>query len=287
MKRITAFAGIMSFFIVLTMFGLPAESSAKVYQLGDENSMSIEGYFRQEFSFNVSDSSKEKTNQSGLQSAYQIWYLDTNFELGRNFEFRTILRMWGDMEYAIRGDHDHFEKYFKQSKHNLQWDDDGDQILRECYFTYYSSKFLFRAGRQQIGWGQADGLRLIDVVNPLDLRRDFQFYDTEGYEEVRIPKWMIKTEFYPGSLGSIYDIGIELLWNPGDIQEQQTLLPRFLDAHLAGGPRVNGQAWPTTIQNNWGTWGVPMPFAPLPVRLNFKQRANTLSNSEFGFRLKG
>ena len=286
MKNLESLA-VLSIVVMAMVFGCLAESSAKVYQLGDENSMSIEGYFRQEFSFNVSDSSKEKTNQSGLQSAYQIWYLDTNFELGRNFEFRTILRMWGDMEYAIRGDHDHFEKYFKQSKHNLQWDDDGDQILRECYFTYYSSKFLFRAGRQQIGWGQADGLRLIDVVNPLDLRRDFQFYDTEGYEEVRIPKWMIKTEFYPGSLGSIYDIGIELLWNPGDIQEQQTLLPRFLDAHLAGGPRVNGQAWPTTIQNNWGTWGVPMPFAPLPVRLNFKQRANTLSNSEFGFRLKG
>jgi len=283
MKRIRLIAVLITVTVVMSL-GLSAEALAKIYDLGNGQSMSLEGYFRQEFSFNVSGTSEEKTNQSGLQSAYQIWYLDTNFEFSRSFELRTILRMWGDMAYAILGDNSHFEKYFKKSKHNLQWDDDFDQILRECYITYYSSKFLFRAGRQQIGWGEADGLRLMDVVNPLDYRRDFAFYDTEGYEEVRVPKWMIKTEFYPGNIGGLYDVGVELLWNPGDIQETQTLLPRFLDAHLAGGT-VPGM-WPVTIQQSWGTWGVPMPFAPLPVRLNVKERANTMSNSEFGARIK-
>jgi hypothetical protein len=61
------------------------------------------------------------------------------------------------------------------------------------------------------------------------------------------------------------------------------LLPSYIDANLAGG--VTGQ-WPTRIPNNWGTWGAPTPFAPLPVRLDEKKPAWTLSNSEFGGRLK-
>ena len=42
--------------------GLCAEAVAVVYDLGDGKSMFIEGYFRQEFSFNVSGTSRDKTN---------------------------------------------------------------------------------------------------------------------------------------------------------------------------------------------------------------------------------
>lgn len=251
--------------------------------------MTAEGYFRQEFAFNVAGTSEEKTNQSGLQSAYQIWYLDTNTTFSNNLELRTILRLWGDMAYTILDDNSHFERYFEDSKSNQEWQDDWNEILREFYVTYYTQKFLFRAGKQQIGWGEADGLRLMDVINPLDARHDFLFYDTEGYEEARIPKWMIKTEFYPGDFGPFYDNGIELYWNPGDVQEFGDLLPGYINAPLAAGvfaPAGLTNVYPNDIQGSWGTWGAPTPFAPLPVTLDKKEKATSLTNGEFGTRIK-
>ena len=181
--------------VVIGMLGFFSWSAmATSYDLCGKE-LSIEGFIRQEFAFGVAPDNRLKTNQSGLHSAYQMWYLDTDLWLTKNLEVRGILRLWGDLSYQLLSDNSRFEKYFMPSKHNLNWDDDIDQILREFYVTYSTPKFLIRAGKQQIAWGEADGLRLMDVINPLDVRRG-PFYDTQGYEEVRIPKWLIKTEFF-------------------------------------------------------------------------------------------
>lgn len=256
--------------------------AVKYNLLGKE--VSVEGYFRQEFAFNVSETSDEKTNQPGLHSAYQVWYLDTNTRLTSNLEMRAIFRLFGDMVYAIRGDSNHFERYFKSSKDNLQWDDDFRYLLREFYLSYSARSFFIRVGKQQIGWGEADGLRLMDVINPLDGRRG-PFYDTEGYEEVRIPKWLVKTVLYPGNFKMFYDLALELIWNPGDVQEYGELLPPYANAQLAGPTGFFGPGVPVGCQHQWGVWGIPVNFVPLPVRLNKKEHATALKNSEFGARL--
>ena len=129
--------------------------------------------------------------------------------------------------------------------------DNFEDIVREVYVSYSTSKFQIRFGRQQIGWGESDGLRLMDVINPLDVRRG-PFYDTQGYSEVRIPKWLLKTEYYPEPIGPFNDIVFQFIWNPGDIQEQQQLqLPGYVDAHITG-------------MNQWRTMRVsPVFWEPL------------------------
>ncbi|MFH0812470.1 MAG: DUF1302 family protein [Pseudomonadota bacterium] len=273
---------LLSLVVIGLVMGFSLPAVAEYYTICGKE-ISLEGYIRQEFAFNVNESSDYKTNQTGLHSAYQIWYLDTGLELNQNLEARMILRLWGDLIYQLRSNSDHFDRYFKSSKKNLNWDDDFDQIFREFHITYSTPKFLLKLGKQQIGWGEADGLRVMDIINPLDARRDFLFYDTEGFEEVRIPKWMLKTEFYPGNIGPFLDTAVELYWNPGDIREFGELLPPMADAHLVGG--VYG-AWPTGIPKQWGAWGAPTPFAPLPVRLYKKERATKIDNSEYGTRFK-
>ena len=42
--------------------------------------------------------------------------------------------------------------------------------VKEAYFLYAGDAFDLRLGQQQIVWGKTDGLRLLDVVNPLDMR---------------------------------------------------------------------------------------------------------------------
>jgi len=252
--------------------------------------LSIEGFVRQEFAFGVAPDNRLKTNQSGLHSAYQMWYLDTDLWLTKNLEVRGIFRLWGDLSYQLLSHNSRFEKYFMPSKHNLNWDDDIDQILREFYISYSTPKFLIKMGKQQIAWGEADGLRLMDVINPLDVRRG-PFYDTQGYEEVRIPKWLIKTEFFGGNIWKFYDTALELVWNPGDVRETQNLLPPYANAQFGGRNKGFGTGWwgdgvPVGSQNQWGIWGIPVNFVPLPVRLFKQERSTSIENSEFGGRVK-
>lgn len=248
---------------------------AAFYNVGGTDVM-IDGYIRQEFSYNYNNESP--VNMEGLQSAYSILYTDMAAEFGRNVEVRGIFRLWADMAYTLNSGDSHWDTYFKGSRDELQVFDEFDDIVRELYVTYTAAKFQFRVGRQQIGWGESDGLRLMDVINPLDLRRG-PFYDTQGYSEVRIPKWLVKAEYYPEAFGNINNIALQLIWNPGDIQEQQHLqLPLFVDAHLAPDARV--------MPNTAGAWAVETAVGhELPFAFTYDRRTDALRNSEFGARL--
>ena len=295
MKKTRKFILGMALLLMVFSFAFPA--AAQVYNVGGKE-VTADGFFRQEFLFNTNGNSKYNTNQTGLNGAYQMWLVDTNLKWNDNLEFRGIFRMWGDLAYYMLKDNHHWQQFYAGSERQLAWDTNWDQIVRELYFTYSTDKFLFRAGRQQVGWGEADGLRVMDVINPLDARRMFQFYDTEGYEEVRIPKLIIKTEFYPGNFWKFYDTAVELYWNPGDIKRFGDLLPPHLDAQNRpyaewqdkyGFPFPEGAGsfqWPNDMGNQWGAWAPPTPSAPVPVRLNTKEKAFKISNSEYGTRIK-
>jgi hypothetical protein len=80
------------------------------------------------------------------------------------------------------------------------YDDFNDDIIRELSVKYRDSKgrFTTKIGKFQRGWGQSDGLRLLDIVNPQDLRSHFVFKNSD---ELRIPLWMISTDFNFNKLG--------------------------------------------------------------------------------------
>ena len=65
-------------------------------------------------------------------------------------------------------------------------DDFNDDILRELSvrFTNDEDSLSLKVGKFQRGWGQADGLRLLDILNAQDLRQRTFFADTD---EIRIP----------------------------------------------------------------------------------------------------
>ncbi|MDB5699708.1 MAG: hypothetical protein JWN69_2512 [Alphaproteobacteria bacterium] len=63
-----------------------------------------------------------------------------------------------------------------------------DDIIRQLSIAYAepSGAFTLTVGKFQRGWGQADGLRLLDVLYPQDLRQRTVFTDTE---DLRLPAW--------------------------------------------------------------------------------------------------
>jgi len=64
-------------------------------------------------------------------------------------------------------------------------------LLREAYIdTTVGNDWLVRAGKQQTVWGTADGMKLLDAINPTDYSELAQ----NQMEDSRIPIWMINAE---------------------------------------------------------------------------------------------
>jgi hypothetical protein len=55
--------------------------------------------------------------------------------------------------------------------------------LREAYFDYMARRWDLRMGRQIIIWGVADGLRITDLISPLDLTE----FLARDYDDIRMP----------------------------------------------------------------------------------------------------
>ncbi|SMN15552.1 hypothetical protein CRYPA_1599 [uncultured Candidatus Thioglobus sp.] len=76
------------------------------------------------------------------------------------------------------GDYDSNESYTQRD------------ALREAYIDTEINDFSIRAGKQQVVWGTADGIKLLDAINPTDCSEMAQ----NQMEDSRIPVWMLNTE---------------------------------------------------------------------------------------------
>ena len=63
-------------------------------------------------------------------------------------------------------------------------------ILREAYVDAEYGDWQLRTGKQQVVWGTADGMKLLDMMNPTDYTEMAQ----NQMEDSRIPVWMFSAE---------------------------------------------------------------------------------------------
>ena len=68
--------------------------------------------------------------------------------------------------------------------------------LREFYVDatvpIKDDRLSIRLGKQQVIWGRTDLFRVLDIINPVDYSRN-NIYDE--LEDIRIPMWILKTEY--------------------------------------------------------------------------------------------
>jgi len=83
---------------------------------------------------------------------------------------------------------------FNDSKNTATYDDNESytqrDALREAYVDTEIGDYSIRAGKQQVVWGTADGMKLLDNINPTDYSEMAQ----NQMEDSRIPVWMINAE---------------------------------------------------------------------------------------------
>ncbi len=94
----------------------------------------------------------------------------------------------------------------------------------EIYLNVEKRPLFLRIGRQSLAWGESDGQRLLDGINPLD--RLFGLPFDEDIDEQRIPLWMIRGNVQLiNSMGPLASFGLEGFLVPGVIDTTQGPLP--------------------------------------------------------------
>jgi len=141
------------------------------------------GYLKSETALRLAHGLDEFMKESNIAQ------LETEVKFTDNVQFFSILRWFYDSTMNLENKYDRDpqweSKTNKKLKHpeKLQW-------LRECYLDVLTDKLDLRLGKQQVVWGTADGVRILDIVNPLDYRE----WTLKDYIDARMPLWMINAE---------------------------------------------------------------------------------------------
>lgn len=128
--------------------------------------------------------------------------------------------------------------------------------LRELYLEGKIGRNLFTIGKQQIVWGKADGLKVLDVVNP----QSFREFILDDFDDSRIPLWTVNLEI------PIHDVTLQWLWIPDPTYDE---IPESDALFAFSAPFI-----------------VPPPPPGIPVTVNTVDRPNNaFDDSDIGARL--
>ncbi|MGH7804926.1 MAG: DUF1302 family protein [Candidatus Binatia bacterium] len=173
----------------------------------------------------------------------------------------------------------------------------------EAYVNAQWRRLFVRLGRQNVSWGETDGLRLLDQINPLD--NFFGLTFDEDLDEKRIPLWMLRTNYQVIDFwGPFSSVGLETFFVPGIVDTRQgpTLLqsqqhpyapPAGCDAQLIADNSLGRLVVGDSQIPGGCTEAELLGLAPNPVKgivkVSFYERLpqKTMENSRYGARFVG
>jgi len=170
-------------FYLLFVFGLiiatARTASAGAVSFGD---LEMAGYLKNETSWKMAGGLRE------FMKVKNIFDLKMNYKFTEWLEFFTEVNYWYDHTFDIEGKYQDIVR--SENNVKLKRPTKVNEWLRDCYFDVYTPRLDMRLGRQQVVWGATDGVRILDMVNPLDYRE----WTIKDYSELRIPLWMANIE---------------------------------------------------------------------------------------------
>ncbi len=292
MEKYTKYTKWLLIILLFGIFLLPQSGYCRNIQT-PWGMLDVHGFISQETSWGIG-STHDFHNISDLFTIQ----LETGFTpsgiLGQYVSFYGILRFRADWAYSINRGSGWWDKggdglkgsysfHKREHLHEYSWAygrNRDEDLPREIYADIYLGNWQFRIGKQQVVWGESDGIRLMDCINPQDLQFQGWFYDSdEGYESSRIPLWLIKAEyFFPHEWfnGLIRDQSVEFIINPGDNEVDRFNIAggwrgvpagRYEYDRAAGIVRFVGgrQKYVTThgdYANQGGPWAFLFPWLP-------------------------
>jgi hypothetical protein len=202
-----------------------------------------------------------ETAQSLTGDGLQMLELDLQPEFDINAEngasWHGLFRIRYDDRYRLDNNTSWQDGYSNLSKSAL-WGDSGEIELRELFLSMNLGDAYLTLGKQQIVWGKADGLKLLDVVDPQSFRK----FILDEYEESRIPLWAANLEI------PFDDNTLQIIWISDTTVHE---------------PAVPGSAYTFTSRRF-------IPQVPTGVRVvehDAELPATSLNDTDFGIRWSG
>lgn len=102
-------------------------------------------------------------------------------------------KLWLDYDSALKGN---TANSGKRADNYSAWngpayEDQNHRFeLAEAYADMWFGETALRLGKQQVVWGQADGLKVLDVINPQNYRE----FNLADFEDSRIATWMLNVQ---------------------------------------------------------------------------------------------
>lgn len=143
------------------------------------------------------------TNNAKIQKAEGYAKLEVTVDFDDESKFITVGIIKGDLKHHITPYAFDTSSYSNASS-PLVLGNSGIAELREFYYEKSLGDNTIKLGKMQSVWGKADGIKLLDVLNP----QDFSEFILAPFDESRIPLWSLSLQH------SFEDSEIELLWIP-------------------------------------------------------------------------
>jgi len=196
--------------VLIVMVLMVRQASAKDFTLFGEP-LSLLGYVSQNVGYSLKG--EHYDTEKDFQTALFNIFLEGKYTPYKDLQLYASTKLTGDWIYLLKDDDRSWNnKLFDKSKGHLSLDDKYWQILNEAHLTWSTGKSLVRVGKQIVSWGQTDGFRLMDQINPLDQRRGFA--DVE-FENTIIPIWLVRAEYYAPVMSKwLQEIGVQFIFNP-------------------------------------------------------------------------
>jgi hypothetical protein len=265
-----AFRGIVALLAVLLWVG-----NAAAVELLDGD-LTIHGKVIAQAGVHLQDSQFGGPNfEKGDLSMAQTWAdLEVFYGASDIISFSAIVR--GFKEWAYQLESDAYDENFRETgqgrleptgrftkSYNKNHPDWGEEVtLREAFADISLGDYgTLRLGKQQITWGEADGIRLADIINPLNVSRHFNM---EAWEDLRIP---IGAAYANLTHPAVVDLGLDVIFT------------QDFERAVRGEPGSN-TPWAFPIPRAaWGAFGAPADMMPYFV---YDEPADWSGNSEYG-----
>jgi hypothetical protein len=159
--------------------------------VGTDSPVRLGGYLKAAGSYNFAHDppAAGETDWRGLSRLKSELMLELDLRPADGWRIFAGTEAAYDFAYAINGRDNYTDAVLD--------DYEGEVELREAFISgRLAKRWDIKSGRQIVVWGTSDHIRVVDVINPLDLREP----GLTDIEDLRLPVTLTKLDYYWGPL---------------------------------------------------------------------------------------
>jgi len=184
-------------------------------------------------------------------------------------DVRIVLKNFYDAALDIDADYKRSMRLYstKRAQHDLRYYDTFRNICRELFLNFVKDTYQIRIGKQIVNWGETSAVRMVDIVNPVDLLGLADQAFLTNFYDIKRGLWMVRLLVTP-------------LYQPLDMTYEFIVVPDFQPDLVPPW----GSYPPLGIMQPFDMF---KPFAQGAIDSLYPDRPKSWSDVQLGFRVRG